>query len=151
MSVQGWADRSPTWGQAVAYPCRDSITHSVSCCCLSSLWEATVEVGRVHSSLRHHAARPISSWVVCLSPSDDGMLCWDAAEFIKHSVVSGLLSLLALTASQRLFTSCKYDRLCVCLTVCLCESACEEVMPEVGSVYVFAWGGALTVLGAECA
>lgn len=58
--------------------------------------------------------------MVCLSPSDDEMLCWEAAQFIKYTVVSGLLSLPALAASQRLFTSRKYDRLYVYLTVCLC-------------------------------
>lgn len=68
--------------------------------------------------------------MVCLSPSDDEMLCWEAAQFIKHTVVSGLLSLPALTASQCLFTSRKYDRLYVNLTVCLCECACVEVMEE---------------------
>lgn len=69
--------------------------------------------------------------MVCLSPSDDEMLCWEAAQFIKHTVVSGLLSLPALTASQCLFASRKYDRLYVNLTVCLCECACVEVMEEV--------------------
>lgn len=69
--------------------------------------------------------------MVCLSPSDDEMLCWEAAQFIKHTVVSGLLSLPALTASQCLFTSSKYDRLYVYLTVCLCECACAEVKEEV--------------------
>lgn len=131
---------SPTEGQTVTYLCKDSITESLSCCCLSSLWEATVEVGSVHSSQRLHAARPISSWVVCLSPSDDEMLCWEAAQFIKHTVVSGLLSLPALTASQCLFTSRKYDRLYVNLTVCLCECACVEVMEEEVVGFVSMWG-----------
>lgn len=125
---------NPKKGQTVTYLCKDSITESLSCCCLSSLWEATVEVGSVHSSQRLHAARPISSWVVCLSPSDDEMLCWEEAQFIKHAVVSGLLSLPALTASECLFTSRKYDRLYVYLTVCLCECACVEVTEEVGSL-----------------
>lgn len=142
--MYGCTQSSPTEGQTVTYPCKDSITESLSCCCLSSLWEATVEVGSVHSSQRLHAARPISSWVVCLSPSDDEMLCWEAAQFIKHTVVSGLLSLPALTASQRLFTSRKYDRLYVNLTVCLCECACVEVTEEVASVCAFVcatmWG-----------
>lgn len=129
--MDGCTQWSPTEGQTVTYLCKDSITESLSCCCLSSLWEATVEVGSVHSSQRLHAAQPISSWVVCLSPSDDEMLCWEAAQFIKHTVVSGLLSLPALTASQCLFTSRKYDRLYVNLTVCLCECACVEVMEEV--------------------
>lgn len=127
----GCTQWSPTQGQAVTYLRKDSITESLYCCCLSSLWEATVEVGSMHSSQRLLAARPISSWVVCLSPSDDEMLCWEAAQFIKHTVVSGLLSLLALTASQCLFTSRKYDRLYVYLTVCLCECACAEVTEEV--------------------
>lgn len=72
--------------------------------------------------------------MVCLSPSDDEMLCWEAAQFIKRTVVSGLLSLPALTASQYLFTSRKYDRLYVNLTVCLC--AYVEVMEEVASLCV---------------
>lgn len=127
----GCTQWSPTQGQAVTYLRKDSITESLYCCCLSSLWEATVEVGSMHFSQRLLAARPISSWVVCLSPSDDEMLCWEAAQFIKHTVVSGLLSLPALTASQCLFTSRKYDRLYVYLTVCLCECACAEVTEEV--------------------
>lgn len=64
------------------------------------------------------------------------MLCWEAAQFIKRTVVSGLLSLPALTASQCLFTSRKYDRLYVNLTVCLCECACVEVMEEVAGFCV---------------
>lgn len=64
------------------------------------------------------------------------MLCWEAAQFIKRTVVSGLLSLPALTASQCLFTSRKYDRLYVNLTVCLFECACVEVMEEVASLGV---------------
>lgn len=71
--------------------------------------------------------------MVCLSPSDDEKLRWEAAQFIKRAVVWGLLSLPALTASQRLFTSSKYDRLYVNLTVCLCECACVEVMEEEAS------------------
>lgn len=71
--------------------------------------------------------------MACLSPSDDETLRWDAAQFIKRAVVWGLLSLPALTASQRLFTSSKYDRLYVNLSVCLCEGACVEVMEEVAS------------------
>lgn len=72
--------------------------------------------------------------MVCLSPSDDEKLRWDAAQFIKRAAVWGLLSLPALTASRRLFTSSKYDRLYVNLTVCLCECACVEVMEEVESL-----------------
>lgn len=64
------------------------------------------------------------------------MLCWEAAQFIKHTVVSGLLSLPALTASHCLFTSRKYDRLYVNLTVCLFECACVEVMEEVANLGV---------------
>lgn len=45
-----------------------------------------------------------------------------------------MLSLPALTASQRLFTSSKYDRLYVNLTVCLCDCACVEGMEEVVSL-----------------
>lgn len=74
--------------------------------------------------------------MVCLSPSDDEKLRWDAAQFIKHGVVCGLLSLPALTASRCLFTSSKYDRLYVNLTVCLCECACVELMEEVASLGV---------------
>lgn len=150
MDVQSEAQ---TEGQTVTYLCKDSITESLSCCCLSSLWEATVEVGSVHSSQRLHAAWPISSWVVCLSPSDDEMLCWEAAQFIKHTVVSGLLSLPALTASQCLFTRRKYDRLYVNLTVCLRECACAEVMEEVVefvSLCVRACGGVSAIKGAVC-
>lgn len=79
------------------------------------------------------------------------MLCWEAAQFIKHTVVSGLLSLPALTASQRLFASRKYDRLYVYLSVCLCECACAEGTEEVemGCIcdlrYCMLWGGVDTV------
>lgn len=135
--MHGCTQSNLTEGQTVTYLCKDSITESLSCRCLSSFWEATVEVGSAHSSQRLHAARPISSWVVCLSPSDDEMLCWEAAQFIKHTVVSGLLSLQALTASQCLFTSRKYDRLYVYLTVCLCECACVEVTEAVASLCVW--------------
>lgn len=83
--------------------------------------------------------------MVCSSPSDDEMLCWEAAQFIKHTVVCGLLSLPALTASQRLFTSRKYDRLYVYLTVCLGECACLEV----ASRRVSAYAGASGLQGAD--
>lgn len=106
----------------------------------ASLWGATVEVGSAHSSQGLHVAQPISSWVVCFSPSDDEMFCWEAAQFIKLNTVSGLLSLPAFTAIQCLFTSCKYDRLYVYLTVCLCACACVEVMAEVVSFCICMWG-----------
>lgn len=60
------------------------------------------------------------------------MPCWEAAHFIRHAVVCGLLSLPALTASQCLFTRRKYDRLYIYLSVCLRECACVEAAGRKG-------------------